>query len=131
MLEDRIEVLNFTSNPERARGQINIFVEDATKNMIKNLLPPDSITTNTEAVLINAVYFKGNWVSKFNKQATDRKTFYKHYTTPVYVDMMSKRGSFNNGIISTDKINANNKWMQSTDATYNFKHIIIKTFHFK
>lgn len=107
MFKDRIEVLDFASHPERARGQINIFVEDATKNMITNLLPPDSIKTNTTAALINAVYFKGDWVSEFNKKATRRKPFYKPNRTPVYVDMMRRKGFFNYGMLSADKIDAN------------------------
>lgn len=108
MLEDSIKVMNFTSNPERARGQINIFIEDVTKNMIKQLLPPNLITSDTESVLINAAYFKGNWVSKFNKE-TRKEIFYKDNNIPVYVDMMSQRGFFNYGMLSTDKMNANIK----------------------
>lgn len=72
MLKDDIKMLNFTSDPERARGQINIFVEDATKNMIKHFLPSNSITKHTKAVFANAVYFKGNWLSKFNKVHTEK-----------------------------------------------------------
>lgn len=111
MLKDSIKVLNFTSNPERARGQINIFIEDVTKNMIKQLLPPNVISSDTASVLINAAYFKGSWVSKFNKETTRREIFYKDNKIPVYVDMMSQQGFFNYGMISTDEMNANIKWM--------------------
>ncbi len=37
---------------------------------IKDLLPQGSIDAMTKLVLVNAVYFKGNWEKKFPKQAT-------------------------------------------------------------
>lgn len=98
MFNASIELLDFASQPEEARSQINKFVEDATKDNIKDLIPPGSIGTDTNVVLANAAFFKGNWASKFDKEDTEKKIFYEHSRMPVYVDMMRQRGNFNYGM---------------------------------
>lgn len=102
MFNESIEVLNFASEPEEARNQINQFVEEVTKDNIKDLLPPGSISHDTNVVLANAAYFKGNWASKFDKEDTQKKIFYEHSRMPVYVDMMRQRGNFNYGMIHNE-----------------------------
>lgn len=97
MFGENIETLDFASDPDQCRTQINTFVEDVTKNNIKDLLPPGSISTETKVVLANAAYFKGNWGSKFDKEDTQKKIFYEHSRMPVYVDMMKQKGYFNYG----------------------------------
>ncbi len=42
---------------------------------IKDLLPQGSIDVMTKLVLVNAVYFKGNWEKKFPKEATEDGQF--------------------------------------------------------
>ncbi len=37
---------------------------------IKGLVPQGSIDAMTKLVLVNAIYFKGNWEKKFPKEAT-------------------------------------------------------------
>ncbi|XP_031628732.1 serine protease inhibitor 88Ea-like isoform X2 [Contarinia nasturtii] len=99
MLIDSIEVLNFESKPEEARCHINKFVEETTKGIIKDLLPPEYITHDTISVLVNAAFFKGDWASPFKKEATKKNFFYKNIHTPVYVEMMEQIGFFNYGVI--------------------------------
>ena len=62
MLNDSIEQLNFSDEPAECTNRINEFVEQTTKNHIKNFIQPDHITTETQLVIANAVYFKGQWV---------------------------------------------------------------------
>lgn len=97
MFSDNIDALDFAAEPEQCRSQINSFVEEVTKNNIKDLLPPGAISTDTNVVLANAAYFKGNWASKFDKEDTQKKIFYEHSRMPVYVDMMKQKGYFNYG----------------------------------
>lgn len=42
---------------------------------IQNLLPPGSVDSLTRLVLINALYFKGNWATKFEAEATRQRPF--------------------------------------------------------
>lgn len=106
--------MDFATQPDECRSRINGFVEEVTKNNIKELLPPGSISTDTKVVLANAAYFKGQWSSKFDKEDTQKKIFYEHSRMPVYVDMMRQRGSFNYGMCLET---------QQYQIAYNFKLI--------
>lgn len=63
------------SQPEPARAKINGWVEGQTKQRIKDLLPPRSITELTRLVLTNAIYFKGKWEHEFDKKRTKAGPF--------------------------------------------------------
>jgi len=53
---------------------INGFVADSTNNLIDKLLK-DPISADTIAFLINCVYFKGEWTTKFEKTLTEDLPF--------------------------------------------------------
>lgn len=67
--------VNFKKAPEQAREKINRWVEKNTKNRIKELLPPASVSNATRLILTNALYFKGNWVIPFKPEKTQPKPF--------------------------------------------------------
>jgi serpin B len=50
--------VDFISNPEAARDQINAWVAEATHDLIGSVFGPGSITTLTRVVLGNAVYVR-------------------------------------------------------------------------
>uniref|UniRef100_A0A671K6S8 Serpin B6 n=1 Tax=Sinocyclocheilus anshuiensis TaxID=1608454 RepID=A0A671K6S8_9TELE len=68
--EARLEEVDFKKNSEAARVNINKWVEKKTQEKIKDLLPPRGVDETTKLVLVNAIYFKGNWEKKFSKDAT-------------------------------------------------------------
>lgn len=75
---------NFITNPEKARNNINKWVEEKTNNKITDLLKPSAITGETRLVLVNALYFKGPWNKQFKEKNNtiddfqfDRKVFKK------------------------------------------------------
>lgn len=91
-------MLDFEFAPEESRVYINKFVEESTKENIKDFLAASSIEPTTIFVLVNAVFFKGNWKSKFSKISTRTKSkFYEHGNIPAYVDMMTQTSHFNYG----------------------------------
>jgi len=69
------KALDFGGDPNGSRLLINQWVEEKTKTKIKDLLPDGSITSMTAAVLVNAVYFKGDWMSKFDAALTEPGDF--------------------------------------------------------
>uniref|UniRef100_A0A8C8AMY9 Serpin family B member 10 n=1 Tax=Otus sunia TaxID=257818 RepID=A0A8C8AMY9_9STRI len=62
---------------------------------IQNLLPPGSIDSLTRLVLINALYFKGNWATKFQAEATRQRPFRINTHTTKPVPMMYLSDKFN------------------------------------
>lgn len=88
-------ILDFVSAPEESRLIINEWVEDRTNNRIRNLFPAGSIDSMVRLVLINAIYFKGDWLHAFDPEATSVENFYVTPSTAVEVDMMSLHGAFN------------------------------------
>jgi serpin B len=62
-------------NPEAARQTINRWVEQQTKDKIKDLFPSGSLDATTRLVLANAIYFKGTWASKFQPKDTNDAPF--------------------------------------------------------
>lgn len=97
LFHEEFETLDFTSDPEKSRIYINKFVENVTENNIKDILIPGTITQNTDLVVANAAYFKGQWASKFNADETIKAIFYSTPEKQHFVDMMTKKGVFNHG----------------------------------
>ena len=71
-----------------ASDEINGWVEDKTKDKIKDLIKPNIIKIDTSLVLVNAIYFKSNWVKKFDK--TKMRKFQISPSSSVEVPMMMK-----------------------------------------
>lgn len=92
---DEIEKLNIANDTEGARQHINKWVEDVTREHIKDLLPVGAMDASTQLALANAAYFKGLWVSKFEEEHTKKENFYVNPEKIVFVDMMKQVGTFN------------------------------------
>ena len=86
--------VDFISNPDPTRIQINKWVEEQTKNKIKDLLAPDVINADTRFVLANAIYFKGNWADGFDESETQPEDFTLLDGSSVEVPLMSQRSLF-------------------------------------
>uniref|UniRef100_A0A4W6G116 Serpin B6 n=1 Tax=Lates calcarifer TaxID=8187 RepID=A0A4W6G116_LATCA len=65
-----LESVDFMSNSEEARVNINSWVEKQTQGKIKDLLSPEVLDSMTRLVLVNAIYFKGNWNKQFKEDYT-------------------------------------------------------------
>nr|CAI5820164.1 unnamed protein product [Callosobruchus analis] len=70
-----VQALDFAKG-EDARQTINSWVEEKTKNKIKDLIPENSLGSDTRLVLVNAIYFKGKWKYTFNASDTKTEKFY-------------------------------------------------------
>ena len=91
-----ITPLDYKTNSEDARKKINAWVEEKTNNKIKNIIstPPDPLT---RLILVNAIYFKGDWASQFKKSATTEMPFYLNDSQSIEVPMMHQISEFNYG----------------------------------
>lgn len=69
------ESLDFKET-EAARRAINAWVERRTESLISELIPPGGITSGTDLVLSNALYFQGQWATPFREKNTSQQTFH-------------------------------------------------------
>ncbi|XP_052678563.1 serpin B3-like [Crassostrea angulata] len=76
-----------------ASSKINSWVSQQTENKIQNLVPADALDALTFMVLINAIYFKGNWESKFQSENTQKMEF-RNEKDKYMTDMMYQKASF-------------------------------------
>ncbi|XP_052678603.1 LOW QUALITY PROTEIN: serpin B3-like [Crassostrea angulata] len=86
------ESMDFSQSAE-ASSKINSWVSQQTKNKIQNLVPADALNALTFMVLINAIYFKGNWKSKFQSKNTQKMEF-RNEKDKYMTDMMYQKASF-------------------------------------
>jgi serpin B len=89
-----LQTLNFEADPEASRQTINDWVSAATEDRINDLLGPDTITDRTRLVLTNAIYFKAQWASQFEEEATQDGPFTLSDGSDVTVPMMHQTENF-------------------------------------
>ena len=89
-----ITPLDYVSNRETARRTINAWVEEQTRNRIKDLIQPGMLDPSTRLVLANAIYFKGNWALAFKKEATKDAPFYRLAGEAVQAPTMAQKEQF-------------------------------------
>jgi serpin B len=82
------------SKPPVAIDRINKWVAQKTNQRIKNLLSPGSITSATQFVLANAIYFKSAWAHRFYKRYTKQHPFWTSNKHKTNVPMMHQRNWF-------------------------------------
>jgi serpin B len=70
-----LEPVDFHHAAEGARILINGWVEEKTEKRIRNLVPPNGVNRETRLVLVNAIYFLGDWADPFKKEATTTQPF--------------------------------------------------------
>ena len=66
--------------------QINNFCSEKTNGKINNII--DEIDPQTALILINAIYFKGTWLEKFDENETKNRTFLNYDNTRVLAETM-------------------------------------------
>ncbi|XP_063991147.1 uncharacterized protein LOC135169781 [Diachasmimorpha longicaudata] len=91
------ESLDF-GNTAAASATINSWCSAQTNGLIKEVVKPDDLD-GAALVLVNAVYFKGQWKNKFKESLTRPKPFYIDSKTTKDVPMMNTRHSYNYGIL--------------------------------
>ncbi|MGD0077523.1 MAG: serpin family protein [Sedimentisphaerales bacterium] len=92
--EGSLEQVDFKTQTEEARKTINAWVENKTKDKIKELIKPGMLDTMTRLVLTNAIYFKGKWASQFKPDQTQQSPFTLLSGQKVTVPMMNQKERF-------------------------------------
>ncbi|XP_076991411.1 serpin B13-like isoform X4 [Tamandua tetradactyla] len=89
-----LEPVDFINATEESQKKINSWVESQTHEKIKDLLPDGSLSSATKLVLVNTVYFRGQWDAEFKKENTKEEEFWLNKDTSKSVPMMKQYHSF-------------------------------------
>ena len=85
---------DFAAQPDAERLKVNKWVEEQTKDKIKELLASGTVDADTRMILVNAIYFKGDWVNAFDKKATKPAVFTATDGTKTDAPLMFRKGTF-------------------------------------
>ncbi|XP_054709639.1 intracellular coagulation inhibitor 1-like [Uloborus diversus] len=91
--------VSFSLHPDVAVEAVNGWVAWKTHNKIPKVLE-EPLDPLTKLFLMNAVYFKGTWSTKFDQRLTMPDTFYNNGHIPKTVPMMRQKRKFNYGFYS-------------------------------
>lgn len=84
-----VQQVDFVREPSNAVDTINNWVSSSTQGMIKTLFKLSDVDPTWRLVLVNAIYFHGNWEKAFNAANTKLETFTKLDGTKVKAPLMS------------------------------------------
>ncbi|MBM3262085.1 MAG: serpin family protein [candidate division Zixibacteria bacterium] len=96
----QVQGLDFDS--PSVKDTINKWVSDHTHGRIPDIV--DGISPQTVMFLINAIYFKGTWAYRFEKNDTRQESFYPTDDVTISVPMMRQMGRF--GYLETENFQA-------------------------
>lgn len=86
-----IENVNFKEKVVTS-DRINSWVEEKTKNNIKNFISPRELSPDAQAVLVNSMYLQGLWDNVFT--SVKKQKFYTNHSNYVETDMMEQKKIF-------------------------------------
>jgi serpin B len=89
-----LEKVDFVKDLEGSRKKINIWVEDKTNNKIKELIKKNVMDDSTKLVLVNAIYFYGDWAKQFDSTHTAKKDFHLDNTNKISHKLMWQKSYF-------------------------------------
>jgi serpin B len=83
--------VDFVRDAEAVRKIINAWVEQETRDKIKDLIPKGALASDTRLVLTNAIYFKAGWMETFSDKATKDDQFKISANKTAPVKMMTHK----------------------------------------
>ena len=89
-----LEGLDFKRAADASRKHINDWIAKQTQDRIKDRIPAKALDADTRLVLTNAIYFLGDWMEPFKKEATRPAPFQVTATAAKDVPTMSQTAHF-------------------------------------
>ena len=87
-----LRLVDYQGDLDGARKTINGWVSDRTAHRIPRLLGPTNLTGDTRLTLVNAMYLKAQWASRFMEEATSPAPFTRLDGSRIDVPMMQRWG---------------------------------------
>lgn len=82
------------SNSNEVANTVNHWCVENTNGKISRIIDPRNVGPHLRMILLNAIYFKGDWQYKFSKAATKPKSFYTRTTSKLDVPTMHIKKKF-------------------------------------
>ena len=95
-----MQLMDFKRSAEKARIDINAWVEAQTRKRIRDLIPDGALNSATRLVLVNAIYLKAPWAQPFSESATQSRPF--HIDGAAVVDVPTMRQERELGLARQD-----------------------------
>ena len=73
-------------------NQINKWCNNTTHGLINKII--EKLNPNDLMVLINAIYFKGQWETKFNERFTEKRIFYNYQNEKKLINFMYSKSEY-------------------------------------
>ncbi|XP_058586402.1 serpin I2 [Neofelis nebulosa] len=102
--QSAIKLVDF-QDAKASAETISTWVESKTDGKIKDMFSGEEFGPLTRLILVNAVYFKGNWKQKFTKENTQLMNFTKKDGAAVKVPMMKALLRTKYGYFSDSSVN--------------------------
>ncbi|WKY13036.1 hypothetical protein Q1695_004113 [Nippostrongylus brasiliensis] len=83
----KVQSLDF-GNPAAAAKTIDNFISKTTRGKIHDMVKADAVA-GAFSVIVNAIYFKGKWLTSFEKRSTLKQTFYSSAENSRQIDFMN------------------------------------------
>ncbi|KOC65837.1 putative serpin-like protein [Habropoda laboriosa] len=96
--QSEISKVDFKQNIDAAI-KINTWIKEKTNNKIFDLVSSGDFNEDTKLVIINAIYFNGNWLHTFNAKMTQDKIFHVSRNEKKLVPTMFNKSKYNYGNI--------------------------------
>ena len=90
----KLNQADFAGNPAAALDGINAWIRRATQGRVENMLGPESVNSDTLFILVNTIFFKGRWHSRFKRIDTREQPFFVTSEQRVMVPMMFQENEF-------------------------------------
>lgn len=100
-----VPTTDFENDPDGGRRAINDSVAEATRDRITDLMPEGTVTEDTRAVVVNALYMAAPWAIELSEEATTDLPFRLADGAEVDVPMM-RDGALDARAVSTDRYTA-------------------------
>lgn len=97
--------VDFVNQADQVIDEANLWAENQSKGLIKQILSRECINNDTMMILANALYFKGVWVDTFKPEDTKDDDFYLLNGDKVRAPFMRQRHSrFDYGTLEGCKV---------------------------
>lgn len=93
----QLHEVDFKDSTEDAWTTMQAWVAEQTKNKVTNFFSSGILDQETQLVLVNALYFRGKWSSKFSHSQTKNHSFHLSQDASIMVPTMHQTGTFRYG----------------------------------